>query len=268
MLAQSKVSTNSELKTLLDIILVAFGVLFGGLLGLLGLWLWFDYQADPARSLVALGAANLAAILPDVSRSYVGQEAGLMGLPLTQETSAFWYMARSGGIVAYLLLWLSTVWGLTLSSKIIADLVPAAIAYGLHEFLSIGAVIFALVHAVVLLGDSYIQFTIFHLAIPFIAPYEPFWTGLGIIGLYLTTILTGSFYLRKHIGQKSWRLLHYLTFGAYGLALVHGLMAGTDSGLSGMKLLYLSTGFTVLFLTYYRLFTLKAKEKKSVRQPR
>ena len=119
---------------------------------------------------------------------------------------------------------------------------------------SIGAVIFALLHAVVLLGDSYVEFTIFHLAIPFIAPYEPFWTGLGVIGLYLTAALTISFYLRKHIGQKTWRMLHYLTFAAYGLALVHGLMAGTDSNLIGMKLLYLTTGFTILFLTYYRLY--------------
>jgi predicted ferric reductase len=154
---------------------------------------------------------------------------------------------------------------LTLSTKITDGLVPAPIAYGLHEFLSIGTVIFALLHAVVLLGDSYIEFNIFHLAIPFIAPYEPVWTGLGIIGLYLTTILTVSFYLRKHIGQKTWRMLHYLTFAAYGLTLAHGLMAGTDSGLTGMKLLYLGTGFTVLFLTYYRLFTLKVKETKPTR---
>ena len=261
MIAQSKVSTHSELRTLLDIILVAFGVLFGGMIALLGLWLWFDYQADPTRSLVALVATDLATLLPDLSRTYAGHEAHLMGLPLTQGTSAYWYMARSGGIVAYLLLWLSTVWGLTLSSKITGRLLPAPIAYGLHEFLSIGAVIFALVHAAVLLGDSYVEFTIFHLAIPFIASYEPFWTGLGIIGLYLIATLTGSFYVRKHIGQKTWRMLHYLTFAAYGLALVHGLMAGTDSDLIGMKLLYLTTGFTILFLTYYRLFTIKVKEK-------
>jgi DMSO/TMAO reductase YedYZ heme-binding membrane subunit len=267
MIAQSKMSTHSELRTLLDIILVAFGVLFGGMIGLLGLWLWFDYQADPGRSLVVMLIANLAATVPvpDVSNSYAGYEARLMGLPLTGETPAFWYMARSGGIVAYLLLWLSTVWGLTLSTKITDGLVPAPIAYGLHEFLSIGTVIFALLHAAVLLGDTYIEFTIIHLAIPFIAPYEPFWTGLGIIGLYLTAALTVSFYLRKQIGQKMWRVLHYLTFAAYGLALVHGLMAGTDSPLPIMKLSYLSTGFTVLFLTYYRLFTLKVKEKKPVR---
>lgn len=184
-----------------------------------------------------------------------------MGLPLTGQTSAYWYMARSGGIVAYLLMWLSVVWGLTLSTKISDGLVPAPIAYGLHEFLSILAVLFAALHAIVLLGDEYIDFNVFHLTIPFIAPYEPLWTGLGTLSLYLSAALTGSFYVRKQIGQKRWRALHYFTFVAYLLILAHGLMAGTDSKLGLMRLMYLSTGLSVLFLIYYRLFTLKMQKK-------
>lgn len=262
MLAQSKISTQSELRTLLDISLIAAGVLVGGVIALMALWLWFDYQADPSRSLLALLSANVSTLLPGFAQGYLGQEAQLMGLPLTGQTSAFWYMARSGGIVAYLLLWLSTVWGLTMSTKISNSLVPAPIAYGLHEFLSIGAVLFALIHSLVLLGDSYINFNLFQLAIPFLSPYEPLWTGLGTIALYLTAALTISFYVRKQIGQKVWRSLHYLTFAAFGLVLVHGLMAGSDSSLTALKLMYLGSGATVLFLTYYRLFTLKVKEKK------
>lgn len=266
MIAQLKMSTQSQLRTLFDIMLLAFGIIVGGIVALLAWWLWFDYQADPAHSLLAILSADLLAMIPGGLRAYLGRQAQLMGLPLTGQTSAFWYMARAGGIVAYLLLWLSTVWGLTLSTKITDGLVPAPIAYGLHEFLSLVAVLFAGIHAVVLLGDSYIKFNIFHLAIPFIAPYEPLWTGLGTVGFYLTAVLTGSFYIRKQLGQKLWRTLHYLTFGAYVLALVHGLMAGTDSGVALVKLLYLGTGFTVLFLTYFRLFTLKVKEKKPARR--
>jgi hypothetical protein len=266
MVTQPKLSTQSELRTVLDISLVALGVFAGGLAALLILWLWFDYQADPGRSFLAITSANLIAVMPVTFKSYLSIEAQSMGLPLTGQTPAFWYMARSGGIVAYLLLWLSTVWGLTLSTKITGGLVPAPIAYGLHEFLSIGAVLFAILHSVVLLGDAYIKFNLLHLAIPFLAPYLPFWTGLGTVGLYLSAALTGSFYLRKQIGPKLWRTLHYLTFGVYGLALLHGLMAGTDSSLVVMRLMYLGTGLTVLFLTYYRLFTLKVKEKKPFRK--
>jgi DMSO/TMAO reductase YedYZ heme-binding membrane subunit len=71
--------------------------------------------------------------------------------------------------------------------------------------------------------------------------------------------MTTSFYVRKQIGQKVWRKLHYFTFLAFGLVLVHGLMAGTDTPLPIIRLMYLGTGAGVLFLTYYRLFTLKVK---------
>jgi predicted ferric reductase len=227
--------------------------------------LWLDYRADPARSLLAIFSANLVMLLPASWQGLMTSEAQIMGLPLTGQTQAYWYMARAGGLVAYLLLWLSVIWGLTLSTKITDRLVPPLLAYGLHEFLSIGAVLFTVWHGLVLLGDHYIHFTLFHLIIPFIAPYEPVWTGLGIIGFYLSAILTGSFYVRKHIGQRMWRALHYLTFGVYGLALVHGWMAGSDSELTLLKLMYLLTGGSVLYLTYYRLFTLRTKESKLVR---
>ncbi len=100
----------------------------------------------------------------------------MLGLPLSTDTKAYWYMARAGGLVGYLLLWLSVVWGLVLSTKITEGLVSPVLAYGLHEFLSLGTLLFAAVHALVLLGDGYIGFNIFHLALPFLAPYKPFWT--------------------------------------------------------------------------------------------
>jgi predicted ferric reductase len=268
MVTQSKVSTQSDLNFLVDTVLVGFGIVFGGMVVLISLWLWFDYQADPVQSFLAILSARFINIFPVSLRSYFGYEAQLMGLPLTGQTPAFWYMARSGGIVAYLLLWLSTVWGLTLSTKITAGLVSAPMAYGLHEFFSIGAILFSVLHSMVLLGDEYIKFNIFHLLIPFSAPYEPLGTGLGILGLYLSAAMTGSFYIRKKIGQKRWRVLHYLTFVTYLLVLGHSLMAGTDSSLAIIKLMYLVTGFSVLFLAYYRLFTLKVDEKRSARSVR
>jgi len=257
MITQSKMTPQDPLKNIFNILLVVVGLFVGGLVALVGLWLWADYHADPAQSILTLLSAQVAALIPPALRDYLGLEARLMGLPLAGQTSAYWYMARAGGIVAYLLMWLSTMWGLALSTRVIRNWVDAPLAYGLHEFLSILTILFALVHAVVLLGDSYVHFTIFHLAIPFIGPYEPLWTGLGTIGLYLTMALAGSFYVRRHIGQNAWRALHYLTFVAYGLTLTHGLLAGTDSGLPIMKLMYLGTGFSVLFLTYYRLFTFR-----------
>lgn len=265
MINQLKVSIPSN-KIFSDLLLIGLGVLVGGIVALLGLWLWSSYRGGSLTGLTAILSVNLAEWLPLSWRTVLGEEARLLGFPLSAQTKAFWYMARAGGIVAYLLLWFSVVWGLALSTKIMDGLVPAPIAYGLHEFLSLGTIFFAVGHALVLLGDSYIGFSIFHLAIPFIAPYRPLWTGLGTVGLYLCAVLTGSFYIRKQIGQKVWRTLHYLTFGAYLLVLAHGFMAGTDSGLSLTKLMYFTTGFSVLCLIWYRLFTLNARELKPTRR--
>jgi predicted ferric reductase len=222
-----------------------------------GLWLWFDYQADPAQSTLAMISAGVVQRIPASLQELSAEQARLMALPLTGQTKAYWYMARAGGVIAYLLLWLSSVWGLLLSTRLLSKLIPAPLIFGLHEFIALLSVTFMGLHTVVLLGDEYVNFNIFHLAIPFIAPYEPFWTGLGVIGFYLSLALTGTFYLRKQIGQRLWRSLHYLTFAAYLIGLVHGLMAGADSSLVLMKLLYLSTALSLLFLVYYRLLTLK-----------
>ena len=43
-------------------------------------------------------------------------------------------------------------------------------------------------------------------------------------------IVVGSFYVRRQIGQRAWRTLHYVTFLAFLGATAHGVMAGTDSG--------------------------------------
>lgn len=258
MITQPEVSTSLNSK---NILMLGLGVVAGGLTALLGLWIWLHFRTDPTHSLPATISLHVVSFLPTSWRDVISQEAQIMGLPLIGETKAYWYMARAGGIISYLLIWLSVVWGLILSTKITEGRISGPLTFGLHEFLSLGAILFATLHAVVLLGDRYIRFNLFHLLIPFIAPYQPFWTGLGTLGLYLIAALTGSFYFRKQLGQKTWRVLHYLTFMGYVLVLVHGLMAGTDSGLTIMKVMYLSTGLSVLFLVYYRILTLKVKPK-------
>lgn len=265
MVAQSENSTTSPLKIIKDTLLVSLGIILGGLIGLVSLWLWFDYRFDPSHSTLLWLSGQFAAAMPAPLTTFLSEQARLMGLPLAGETSAYWYMARAGGVVAYLLMWLSVVWGLALSTKVVNQWIAAPLAYGLHEFLSLATLVFATLHSLVLLGDSYINFSLLNLAVPFTAPYQPFWTGLGTLGFYLSLALTGSFYIRQQIGQKVWRSLHYFTFLAFILALGHGLMAGTDSQSVAIQAMYAGTALSVLFLTFYRLLTLKGNKAKTER---
>jgi predicted ferric reductase len=180
-------------------------------------------------------------------------------LALTEKTP--WYFTRSAGTVAYLLLAGSTIWGLLLSTKIIKESIPAALALAMHNILSWLAVVLTGLHALALLWDSYYTYTLADLTIPFVGPYRPEWVGLGIIGFYVMFLVSLSFNFRKQIGQKRWRQLHYASFAVYILATLHGVMAGTDSGNLGMQVLYWGSGLAVLFLTNFRLLVGKVGRK-------
>ena len=166
-----------------------------------------------------------------------------------------WYMSRSSGLVAYCLLTASTLWGLILSTKIVKELIPAPLSLAMHNYLSWTAIGLSLFHAGVLLFDKYFTYTLTNLLVPFTGPYQPGWVGLGIISLYLLTLISASFSWRKWLGNKNWRRLHYLSFGAYIMVTIHGVMAGTDSGNFGMYLVYAGSGIAVFFLTIYRILT-------------
>ncbi|MEZ4658535.1 MAG: hypothetical protein R2911_13270 [Caldilineaceae bacterium] len=169
---------------------------------------------------------------------------------LTSEKLA-WYLTRASGTTAYLLLSASTVWGLLLSTKVIKEWLPAPVALAMHNYLSWTAIGLSLLHAFVLLFDSYYTYTVANLLIPFTGPYEPGWVGAGIIGFYIMLLTSVSFYCRQWIGQKSWRKLHYFTFGADLLTTLHGWQAGTDS--AQLAPIYWISLLLVAFLTLYRI---------------
>ena len=178
------------------------------------------------------------------------------GLAAGEQQTA-WHITRAAGTVAYGLLAWSTIWGLLLSTKIVKEWVPAALALGMHKIVSWLAIGLTSLHAVALLFDNFYAYTVSNLLIPFTGPYAPGWVGLGILSLYIMVLTSLSFSWRKRIGQTWWRRLHYLNFLAYGGATIHGIMAGTDSTNPGMQFLYWGSGLTVLFLTNYRLLVKK-----------
>jgi len=66
-------------------------------------------------------------------------------------------------------------------------------------------------------------------------------------------VIAFSFYLRKSIGRKTWRLIHFVSFLSYMMALLHGITSGTDSAAPGMVLWYWFSGGSLLFLVVYRI---------------
>jgi len=186
----------------------------------------------------------------------------------TQSTQTFWYITRSAGLTAYLLFWLSTAWGLAVSSKILDTILHRSFTYDFHEFLSLLAIGFSLLHVAVLLFDRYLPYSLAQILVPFLSPYRPVWVGLGVIGLYLTLLVTVTFYLRSRIGMKAFRGIHLLSLAAYVGVTLHALFAGTDSSLVTVIGLYASTFLATVFLIAYWLFRRFQNNRRKSTPPR
>ena len=183
-----------------------------------------------------------------------------VGAPLAQTFSsllaldsvqAWWYVTRAAGLTSYILLWLSMVWGMAISTKILSPSVDGSDSYDFHEFLSLLGLGFVLLHVIVLLFDRFLPFSVWQILIPFVDTYRPLWVGFGIIGFHLFLLVTVTFYMRRTIGSRAFRSIHMLSLVGYLGATLHGLFAGTDSALPITKFLYLGTFLVIVFLTVY-----------------
>jgi uncharacterized membrane protein len=99
----------------------------------------------------------------------------LTALFAADSAQAWWYVTRAAGLTAYLLTWLSMVWGLAISSRFFHPVVDGTYSYDFHEFLSLLGLGFVLLHVAVLLFDRYEPFSVLQVLIPFVDSYRPFW---------------------------------------------------------------------------------------------
>lgn len=215
--------------------------------------LTFDGLAIALFVLVSDVGARLLG-LPSLTASLGGLSDSLFA---TSSVQALWYVTRAAGLTAYLLLWLSTIWGLLVSTKIFDGVLGRLYTYDFHQFLSLLAIGFTFAHVAVLLGDRYLPFSVAQILIPFASTYRPFWTGVGTIAFYLVLLVTVTFYLRKQIGVERFRAIHVLSLLGYFGATVHGLLAGTDSVLPSTQFIYFSTFFVFVFLSLFWLVRTK-----------
>jgi hypothetical protein len=163
-----------------------------------------------------------------------------------------WLIARAAGLVAFGLLTLSVWLGLAMSSRLLGPKRQKSLL-GLHRTLAWTGLSMIALHIGAVLFDPVLHFSLAAALVPFAAPWKTGAIAAGVVGGWLSLALASSFRLRKWIGQKGWRRLHYASFGAFALSLGHALLVGTDLRGVGGPLLALVAAGPVLWLTFYRL---------------
>lgn len=170
----------------------------------------------------------------------------------------FWLLARSAGLTAYVLLTVSMLAGLTLRTRLLGRAVrPAAVA-DVHRSLALAGLGALALHGAALVADATVTITPLALLVPGLSPYRPVWTGVGVVAGELMALVTASFWVRKRIGARVWRQLHWLSYAAFIAASVHGIASGSDSGRPAIVAIYAGALGAVASATSWRALTVRA----------
>ena len=145
-------------------------------------------------------------------------------------TDALWYFARGTGLVSLVLLTVVVALGIGARSGRTAVGLPRFAVSMLHRNAALMAVIMLIGHVLSLLFDPYAQLRLFDIVVPFVGSYRPFWQGLGTLAFDLVLALIATSLLRHRLGARTWRVVHWLAYLCWPIALLHGLQTGTDGG--------------------------------------
>jgi methionine sulfoxide reductase heme-binding subunit len=153
-------------------------------------------------------------------------------------STALWYASRATGVVSLVLLSAVMIIGILVNRQGRLPGLPRFAVLGLHRNLSLLAVAFVAIHVITAVADSYVSISLAAAVIPFVSSYEPLWLGLGAVSLDLMAAVIVTSLLRRHIGRRAWRAVHWLAYASWPVAVVHGIFSSKD--LQSGPLLYLA----------------------------
>jgi hypothetical protein len=142
---------------------------------------------------------------------------------------ALWYLARGSGVVTLLLLTTSVVLGIVTSMRWSSPRWPRFVIEWLHRNVSLVVLVFLGLHVGTAVIDGFVPLRWLDAVIPFSSAYKPLWVGLGAVAFDLVLAVTITSLLRVRIGYRTWRLVHWMAYACWPIALVHSIGTGSDT---------------------------------------
>lgn len=141
----------------------------------------------------------------------------------------WWYLSRSSGIVALVLLVLSVVWGVLLATRVLRHIDRPAWLLDLHKWLGGTALVMTGLHMLGLYLDGYVEFGFADLLVPGKSDYQPVAVAIGVLSFYVMVAVQATSYMRRWLSKRSWHAIHLLSYGLVWGAAIHAGLAGTDT---------------------------------------
>ena len=219
---------------------------------------WLAARNLPSRLVEWDGTVSCIADWP-VDATEPRRRRGSMMLPTVAAvgtgSTAMWYLTRATGLVSLVLLSATVVLGVVASVGWTTERWPRFLSQTVHRNLSLFCLVLIGVHIVTTVADGYVPIGYLDAVIPFRTPYRPLWVGFGALAFDLLLAVAITSGLRRRIGTRAWRSVHWLAYVCWPIALLHGLGAGTDTRLSLTLLINVLCVVAVVGAVGWRLVT-------------
>lgn len=153
-----------------------------------------------------------------------------MNLPLAMTGgSAYWYLTRGTGVVALLLLTVSVVLGVLDVQRFTSPRWPRFVVDRVHRDASLLVMVLLVVHIITSVLDGFAPIGLLDAVVPLHSAYRPLWLGLGAVAFDLLVAVALTSMIRRRLGFRAWRAVHWLAYASWPVAVFHTLGTGSDA---------------------------------------
>ena len=165
----------------------------------------------------------------------------------------WWYMARSSGMVAWLVLVAAVVWGALLAGRLVSRPGTPRWLTDVHRYLGGLAVAMTGLHLTALAADSYSHFGWAETLVPYASSWKPGAVAWGVVAMYLLLVVEVTSLVQRRLPRRWWKAIHFSSYLLFWMATMHGITAGTDAQTPafriGLALGVIATTYAVLART-------------------
>ena len=144
-------------------------------------------------------------------------------------TQILWFATRGAGIVSLILFSVVTCLGLLAVARTQSAAWPRFLTVELHRTLALLSIVFLAIHIVTAIVDPFTSLGVAAAIVPLASSYRPVAVALGVVSVDLTLAVIVTSLLRERVGQRAWRLVHWASYAAWPLAVLHTITAGSDA---------------------------------------
>jgi len=138
-----------------------------------------------------------------------------------------WLVSRASGLVLLVLFSIVMVLGVATRTGATAGRWPRFAVAELHRNLSLFAVALLVLHVATAMLDPFVSIGALAAVLPFTSRYETVALGAGTLAVDLAGAVLIASLVRRRLGLRAWRTVHYLAYLAWPIAFAHAIRAAS-----------------------------------------